>query len=148
MADTDAWHQVRSRLSHQLADLTEDEFLVLGEPQPEPGPRRGLLRRRPEPPPARYVQFRDDGEWLYGECVGATLFGGDWEVTEEQHQRLRASGWLAPGDKDPFEAPPSVPNYWVRLARSESSRMADMGTDALMLLGADPAVLEWRRDRA
>lgn len=147
MSDTDAWHQVGTRLRDLLADLTEDEFVVLGEPQPAPGPRRGLLRLRPEPPPTRYVQFRDDGEWLYGECVGAARFGGDWEITDEQHQQLRALGWLAPGDEDPIDVPPSVPNYWVRLARGESSRLASMGADALALLGVDAASLEWRRDR-
>lgn len=148
MTDTDAWHQVRGRLRDLLADLTEDEFVVLGEPQPAPGPRRGLLRLRPEPPPHRYVQFRnDDGEWLYGECIGATLFGGDWEITEEEHARLRSLGWLAPGDEDPSGTEPPYPSYWTCRPVAESVGTADMGVDALVTLGADPAALEWRRDR-
>lgn len=148
MADTDAWHQVRARLRHQLADLSDGEFLVLSEPQAEPGPKRGLLRRRPEPPPTRYVQFRnDDGQWLYGECVGATRFGGDWEITEQEHARLRSLGWLAPGDEDPSGTQPPYPNYWTCRPQAESVETADMGVDALMTLDADPAVLEWRRDR-
>ena len=148
MGDPDEWAAVRNRLRHQLADLSADEFLVLGEPQQDPGPRRGLLRRRPEPPPSRYVQFRnDDGRWIYGECVGAALFGGDWEITEQQHALLRSLGWLAPGDDDPSGTQPSCPNYWALRPRAESAEMADMGVEALAILGADPATLEWRRDR-
>lgn len=142
------WEDQYARLRDTLVELEADEFVVVSDPVPEPGPRRGLLRRRPEPPPLRLVQFRnDDDRWLYGECVGARLFGGDWEITEQQHQQLRTTGWLAPGDPDPAGVQPSYPHYWVLLERGEASRLARMGIDALTLLGADPGSLEWRRDR-
>lgn len=147
MSTPAAWDDVRRRLRDLLTDLSQDEFVIVGEPSPEPGPPRGLLRRRPEPPPRRYVQFRDDGEWLYGECVGAALFGGDWEIGDEQHERLRAMGWLAPGDPDPSGTQPPYPNYWALRPRAEAGQMADQGVDALAELGADPATLEWQRDR-
>lgn len=147
MTTTREWDQSYSRLRDILVDLSPDEFVVVSEPVEEPGPRRGLLRRRPEPPPVRYVQFRnDDGRWLYGECVGARLFGGDWEINEEHHQELRRMGWLAPGDPDPAGVQPSVRNYWVLLERGEASTLARMGIHALALLDADPGTLSWRRD--
>lgn len=142
-----SWADVRRRLEVEVGELGDDEFVVLGEPQPEPGPRTGLLRRRTQPPPTRYVQFRGDGEVLHAECVGATLFGGDWEVDEAQHARLRTRGWRAPGEEDPEGVAPSYPNYWAVLPREQAADLAGMGVDALTELGADPAALEWRRER-
>ena len=141
------WDVVRRRLEVELVDLAEEEFLVVGEPTPEPGPPRGLLRRRTPPPATRYVQVRRDGEHLYAECVGATSFGGDWEVQPAAHERLRGIGWLVPGEEDPSGVQPSYPSYWRLLPRAEAARAARMCADALAVLGADPATLEWRRDR-
>src|SRR3954452_4923627 len=105
------WAEAEQRLREELGDLEDGQFLVLGEPAGPPGPPRGLLRRRPAPPPTRYVQFRMAGGWVYAECVGSRMFGGDWATTAEQHDGLRALGWLAPGDDDPTGTQPSYPNY-------------------------------------
>lgn len=141
-----SWPDVERRLAEELATLADQEFVVVGEPEPPTEPRRGLLRRRPAPPPTRYVQFGRYGDDLHGECVGATLFGGDWEVTPEQHDRIRELGWLAPGDRDPDGTQPAYPNYWRTLTPGDSADLARMGAGALAVLGVDPLALQWRRD--
>ena len=126
---------LHGELVRRLGELEEGSFLILGEPVPEPE-RSGLFGRRSKPVPTRYVQFLRDPRHLYGECVGSTLIGGDWEVGEAGHDRLRALGWLAPGDPDPAGTQPSYPNYWVTVDLDRSSDLATMGIGALSLLGA------------
>ena len=135
---------VRRELLNRLAVLPEGSFLILGEPVPAPSARSGLLGRRPKPVATRYVQFLRDPQHLYGECVGSTQIGGDWETTEADHQRLRSLGWLAPGDPDPAGTQPAYPNYWVTVDEDRADALATMAVDALAVLGADPATLEWR----
>ena len=141
-----SWEDVRARLESELLTLDDGEFVVLGEPEPARPPARGLLRRRPAPEPTRYVQLRRDGDHWYAECVGATSFGGDWDVDEATHQRLRDLGWLVPGEEDASGTQPSYPNYWTVLPRAEADRAVTICSEALALLGADPTTLEWRRD--
>jgi hypothetical protein len=141
-----AWDDLSARLAAVLVDLAEDEFVVVSEPAPPAEPRSGLLRRRPKPAPTRYVQFRRDDSWLYGECVGAALFGGDWHVPPADHARLRELGWLVPGEDDPSAVQPSYPNYWRVLARERAADAAAMAAASLEILGVEPSVLEWRRD--
>ncbi|MEP9363995.1 hypothetical protein ABLE68_13585 [Nocardioides sp. CN2-186] len=130
-------------LVQRLGSLEQGSFLILGEPVPEPE-RSGLFGRKPKPPPTRYVQFLRDPRHLYGECVGSTWIGGDWEISEAEHDRLRMLGWLAPGDPDPAGTQPAYPNYWVTVDEGRAADLATMATGALSLLGADPATLEWR----
>ena len=115
-----SWHDVVRRLETELLTLGDEEFVVLGEPEPATAPARGLLRRRPRPAPTRYVQVRRSGGHWYAECVGATSFGGDWEVDPATDVRLRALGWLVPGDDDPSGVQPSYPNYWRVLPREDA----------------------------
>lgn len=140
-----SWDDVRRRIEDELLTLADGEFLVVGEPEAPRPPARGVLRRRPAPAPVRYAQLRRDGDHWYAECVGATAFGGDWEVDEVTHQRLRDLGWLAPGDDDPSGMQPSYPHYWRLLPRAEARRAATLCADALALLGADPSTLECSR---
>jgi type III secretion system-like peptide-binding chaperone len=147
MGSTPSWDALRERLAAELESLSEGEFVVVAEPEAAPGSSRGLFRRKPQTGPVRYVQFRDDGEWMYAECIGATLFGGDWEVSDDQHARLREAGWLAPGDDDPSGTQPAYPNYWALVPRADTGRLAGMGVGALAELGAAPTSLEWRRER-
>jgi hypothetical protein len=78
--------------------------------------------------------------------VGATSFGGDWEVDAPTHERLRGLGWLVPGDPDPSGVQPSYPNYWRVLPLTEAAHVARLCTDALAALDADVDGLVWRRD--
>lgn len=141
-----SWADVRARLEQELRSLGDGEFVVVGEPEPARETARGLLRRRPPSAPTRYVQLRRDGDHVYAECVGSTAFGGDWEVDEVTHGRLRDLGWLVPGDEHASGVQPSYPNYWIVLLRTEAERAATTCADALALLGVDPSALEWRRD--
>jgi hypothetical protein len=138
-----SWDDVRVRLEGELATLADGEFVVLGEPEPQRGPARGLLRRRPAPAPTRYVQLRRDGDSWYAECVGAASFGGDWDVDAATDARMHDLGWRRPGEHDDSGVQPSYPNYWRLLPRSAVADAARTCTDALALLGADPGTLEW-----
>ena len=139
-----SWEDVRLQLARELLTLDDDEFVVVGEPEPASAPARGLLRRRPAPAPTRYVQVRRDGEHWYAECVGASSFGGDWDVDDATHRRLRDAGWRVPGETDPSGVEATYPNYWRVVPVGDTARVATACTDALALLGADPASLEWR----
>lgn len=140
------WADVAALLDAELAGLGDGEFLVAGEPAGAPGPPRGLLRRRTPPPPRRYVQARVAGGWAYAECVGATLFGGDWPATPEQHDALRALGWLAPGDEDPTGTAPAYPNYWRTVSVVELPALAALAVRSLEVLGTDPDAVQVDRD--
>jgi hypothetical protein len=94
------------------------------------------------------VQFRrDDESRLYAECVGAALFGGDWEVSADVHEAIRGLGWLAPGDPDPTGTQPAYPNYWRSCPREQAADLARSGAEALRLLDAEPGTLAWERAR-
>lgn len=143
----ETWADVEGRLATELSGLADGEFVILGEPQPPAEKPRGLLRRAPAPPPHRYVQVARHGDWLYAECVGATSFGGHWEVSPEQHEQIRALGWLAPGDPDETGTQPSYPNYWRTLPGDRATEAAALGAGALQVLGVAPGALDWHRER-
>ena len=109
-----------------MTDLADGEFVVVAEPAPPRAPARGLLRRRPAPPPVRYAQVRRGGDHFYTECVGASRFGGDWDVSKGQHQRLRDLGWLTPDDPDPAGVKPGYPNYWALLPHHQADAVVGM----------------------
>jgi len=139
-----SWATVRDELADELARLDDREFVILGEPVSWSGPT-GLLRR-PKPLPGRYVQFLRMQDSLSGECVGATSFGGDWDISSEQDARIRALGWYAPGEMPDTE--PGYPNYRYDVPLDRAARLAEMGVAALDVLGLRPDdPLELRRDR-
>ena len=140
------WDEVERQLAAEIASLRDGESMVVGEPPGEPGPPRGILRRRTPPAPVRYVQYLRHHDTLFAECVGSRdHFGGDWPVTDEQHAALRALGWLAPGDEDPTETQPSYPNYWwTDASGADSAALARLGAGALRVLGVDQAGLHHR----
>ncbi|MGH8868439.1 MAG: TY-Chap domain-containing protein [Actinomycetes bacterium] len=139
------WEHWRERLAHELATLDDGEFVVLGEPTPEPAPRRGLLRRRPDPPPTRFVQFLHAGDGVIAECVGATSFGGYVDIAPADHERLRALGWKAPGDTSDVEW--GAPNYRLYAAPDDGERLAQLATDSLQVLGLAPDTVALTRAR-
>lgn len=141
MVDVSAptWEAVRRTLTDTLGGLPDGGFLVISEPVPErprAGGLRGLLGGRAAPEPARFVQARRDGDVLTAECVGATSFGGPWEVDAAADARLRALGWLAPGDAD-YE-PMGGPAYrrWADVA--DHAAVAGLLVASLEALGLAP----------
>lgn len=140
------WELLERRLAEELAALGEHEFLVVGEPPPPQPPRPGPLRRRPAPPPHRYVQVLHAKQTLWAECVGATVFGGDYPLTDEQHAAIRALGWHAPGDPHDDEPPPAYPNYWRTVADDRVAEVGRLVAGALRVLGLEPDGLTWERD--
>jgi hypothetical protein len=145
--DETAREALANRLRGEVAALADGEFLVVGEAAPAATEKR-RFGRRATPPPRRYVQFRRADEWVYGECVGARLFGGDWPTTAEQDAAIRAAGWLAPGDEDPTQTQPGYPNYWRTVPTAQATDLAAMGVAALEALGVDPAAVEVERGQA
>lgn len=139
------WEAVEERLSTTLADLPDGGTLIVGEPAPPPGPRQGLLRRRPKPPPVRYLQYLRNGKDLACECVGATSFGGDWPLTSEQDTAICALGWRLPTDDSDAEPAPSYPNYHRTVPLDEAGEAARLGVGALEALGLHPDKLTWER---
>lgn len=131
-----SWTALRDRVAAALASLPDGEFLVVGEPEGPREPARGLLRRRPEPPPRRYVQFLRLEDGVSAECVGATSFGGDYEITPAQHEQLRALGWKAPGDTGKAEeASWGYPNYRLESRAEDAAALAQLAVDSLVVLG-------------
>lgn len=140
-----AWDAVEERLSTTLADLVDGGILIVGEPTAPPAPRQGLLRRRPKPPPVRYVQYLRTDQYLACECVGATSFGGDLPLTAGQDVAIRGAGWRLPADASDAEPAPSYPNYHRTLPAHEARAAARLGVDALAALGLRPDELHWDR---
>ncbi len=139
------WDDVRTRLEREVADLGDDGFVILSEPAPPAGPPRGVLRRRHQPP-SRYVQVRaSEPGLLYAECVGATLFDGEWEVSAAQHEQLRGLGWFVPGEENPWEAEQTYPNYYRYDDRSRGPELAALCVASLELLGAGADGLLWQQ---
>ncbi len=132
----DDWDELRIRIRDALGALADREFVTVGEPAAAPGPPRGLLRRRARPAPTRYVQFLRVGEALEAECAGSTSFGGDLPLSAEVEDRLRALGWLAPGDTT--ETDWGYPNYHLHATVSESERLAALSVESLAVLGLEP----------
>ena len=144
MTADSTWKDVEARLDVTIAGLVDGGHVVVGEPAGTAAPR-GLLRRRQAPPPRPYAQAALRGSWLYAECIGATAFGGDWEVTPEQDAAIRGAGWLTPDQDDETGTRPSYPNYWRTLPVERRSEVVTMMVAALQALGVEPAALEWDR---
>lgn len=136
---------VEERLSGALGDLTDGGILIVGEPAVPPGPKRGLFRQRPKPPPVRYVQYLRSDRYLACECVGASSFGGDIPLTSQQDEAIRTVGWRLPTDGSDAEPPPAYPNYHRTLPLDESREAARLGVGALAALGLRPEELNWER---
>jgi hypothetical protein len=136
---------VEERLGGTLVDLADGSILIVGEPAAPPGPRQGLFRQRPKPPPVRYVQYLRTDEYLACECVGASSFGGDIELTSEQDEAIRTVGWRLPTDTSDAEPAPSYPNYHRTVPLDEAPEAARLGVGALAALGLRPEELTWER---
>jgi hypothetical protein len=140
-----AWTAVEERLSGSLMDLGDGGILIVGEAAAPPGPRQGLFRQRPKPPPVRYVQYLRTDKYLACECVGASSFGGDLPLTSAQDEAIRTLGWRLPSDSSDAEPAPSYPNYHRTVPLVEVPEAARLGVGALAVLGLRPDELNWER---
>ncbi|TQL70305.1 hypothetical protein FB381_4235 [Nocardioides albertanoniae] len=140
------------RIASELADLGQQEFVIIGEPEPDPPSPTGLLgklRSKVSKPaaPSRWGQVLCIDEVLYAEFAGTQHIGGIWEAPVEQHEALREAGWLAPDDSDPIAPPPPAPHYWRTVPQPEAELIAGLLVDAFHILGADFETLRLKRDK-
>jgi hypothetical protein len=134
------WDDTRRALAHALEELVDGEFLILGEPVPPQGSRRGLLRRS-RPAPARYVQVLRIEDVLSAECVGASSLGGTWEMDPSTINVLRRMGWLTPKESEVAYGN-TTPNFEQYVERDGLPGLTDVLVASLDLLGALPHDLE------
>ena len=139
------WEAAEEQLNVTLADLPDGGILIVGDAPTPTGPRQGLFRRHPKPPPVRYVQYLRTEQCLACECVGAAYFGGDVPLTAEQDEAIRAVGWRLPSDDSDAEPAPGYPNYHRTLPLDEAGQAARLGVGALAVLGLRPDELAWER---
>lgn len=88
------WNDLNRRLTSALIALDLDDSLIVGEKQEKP--RKGFFRSVSTPPPRRFVQVTAARDFLIGEVVGATAFGGTWDMTQETIDTLISKGWEKP----------------------------------------------------
>jgi hypothetical protein len=129
------WEDVHDALARALDLLADGDFLILGEPTPDPLPRRGLFRRRAKPAATRYVQVLRIEDLYTAECVGATSLGGTWEMNQASIDRLLSLGWRTPeeGSRD-FDA--VTPNFVMYVALTAAPTLSELLVDTLRHLGA------------
>jgi hypothetical protein len=140
---TDAtWTALHEQLTAWLESLADGESVVLGEPVVL-GEAHGLFRHRAKPLPSRFVRYVRLEHYLGAECVGSTAFGGDWEISPADDERLRALGWRAPDGTNNHEW--GAPMYMCDVPRRDAARLARMGVDPLRLLDVAPATVEFRQ---
>ena len=147
--DATQWHE---RITSELAGLGQQEFVIIAEPSPPaPEPTGFLARLRSKAsrsaPPSRWGQVLCVDSVLYAEFAGTQHIGGTWEASAEQHEALRAAGWLTPDETDPIAPAPGVPHYWRTVPLAEEALVAGLLVDAFRILGADFATLGIRRDQ-
>lgn len=147
--DATQWQQ---RITADLAGLGQQEFVIISEPEPPaPEPTGFLARLRSKASrsvaPSRWGQVLCVDEMLSAEFAGTQHIGGTWEASAEQHEALRAAGWLTPDETDPIAPAPGVPHYWRTVPQADAGRVAGLLVEAFGILGADLATLTLRRDQ-
>ncbi len=144
--------QWQDRITSELTGLGQQEFVIIAEPSPSVPEPSGLLARLRSKAsrsvaPSRWGQVLCVDSVLYAEFVGTQHIGGTWEASAEQHEALRAAGWLTPDETDPIAPAPGVPHYWRTVPQAEAALVAGLLVDAFRILGADIATLGIRRDQ-
>lgn len=127
------WDDVNRRLTSAIIALDLDDSLVIGERQEQR--RTGLFGRTPQRSPRRFVQVTAARDFLIGEVVGATVFGGTWEMPPETIDTLLARGWEKPWSEEYRTFSRQVPLV-------SANRLALQLVRALQLLGCEVADLE------
>jgi len=135
------WTDVARDLTRSLAALEEGEFVVLGESDHAPAPRRGLFGRRSRPGATRYVQVLRITDFLSAECVGATSLGGTWAMDQDTILLLRDLGWLT-AEESRTQYGTLTPNFELYVELADSAALACLLVASLQLLDVQPQHLE------
>ena len=134
------WDLTSRDLARALVRLEDRQFLILGEPVPTLGPRRGFVHHRP-PAPTRYVQVLRIGDVLSAECVGAASLGGIWEMDPDLIDQLCSLGWETPAETLATYGT-VTPNFDQYVALEDLPALVGVLVASLQLLGALPHDLE------
>ena len=135
------WADVARELTCSLEALEEGEFLILGESDLAPTPRRGLFGRRSRPGATRYVQVLRITDFLSAECVGATSLGGTWAMGEDTILQLRDLGWLT-AEESRTQYGTLTPNFELYVDLADTATLACLLVASLQLLDVQPQHLE------
>jgi len=127
------WDDVNRRLTSAIIALDLDDSLVIGETQEQR--KKGLFGRPPQPKPRRFVQVTAARDSLIGEVVGATSFGGTWDMSQETIDTLLSRGWEKPWSED-------YRTFSRQTPLVSANRLALQLIRALQLLGCEVADLD------
>ncbi len=127
------WNDLNRRLTSALIALDLDDSLIVGERR-DPG-KKGLFGRAPDRRARRFVQATAARDFLIGEVVGATAFGGEWTMSQETIDTLLAKGWEKPWS-------PDYRTFSRQTPLISANRLALQLVRALQLLGCEVADLE------
>ncbi len=133
----ETWDDVEDALLRALALLADGDFLILGEPTPDPLPKRRLFWRRAKPAAARYVQVLRIQDLYTAECVGARKLGGTFEMSDATIEGLRSLGWSTP-DEIKREFDTDTPNFDMYVSLTAAPTLAELLISSLQRLGAHP----------
>lgn len=131
------WAGALRDLTQTLEELSDGEFLILGERQRGPRWNRLLARRLT---PSRYVQVLRVEDVLAAECVGASSLGGTWEMDQPMIATLRSMGWQTPAESlatwDRI-----TPNFELFVDPAGAEQLAAVLLGSLQVLAARPGDL-------
>ncbi len=128
------WDDINRRLAGAIIGLDLDDTLIVGDRRPEV--KKHLFHKLVhEEVPRRYVQVTAAQDYLIGECVGSTSFGGEWEMTPDVEAHLERIGWQRPSS-------PEHPTYHRELSLASSPKLALAMALSLEMLGCEIADLE------
>ena len=140
------WRRWRDQLTDDLLSLGEGEFINTWAPAVTRDAGTGWFGRAkpPEVVSAPVVRVLRSEDLFLVESVPAFPTRGEGELSEEQLSRLRAAGWLAPGDEG--YVPVGGPDLRVYLPARDAAQVSDLAVATYRTLGVeDPAVLTQER---
>ncbi len=127
------WNDLNRRLTSSIIALDLDDSLIVGEKQDTV--RKGFLSRPSTPRPRRFVQVTAARDFLIGEVVGATAFGGTWKMSQETIDTLISKGWEKPWSEE-------FRTFSRQTPLISANRLALQLVRALQLLGCEMADLD------
>ncbi len=127
------WNDLNRRLTSALIALDLDDSLIVGDKQEKA--KKGRFGRSSSTAPRRYVQVTAARDFLIGEVVGATAFGGTWDMPQETIDTLLAKGWEKPWSAE-------YRTFSRQTPLISANRLALQLVRALQLLGCEVADLD------